>query len=73
MDGGVFSNNDEAPTITTPLIAAATAGHAAVIAVLLKAGAKMNSTTARSCTSLCAAAAEGHMSAALEQALRLTL
>jgi ankyrin repeat protein len=44
----------------TPLIVAAMAGHAAVIAVLLKAGAKMNRTTTGGYTPLFTAAQEGH-------------
>jgi hypothetical protein len=34
VDGGVFSDSDEKPVLITPLLVAARAGHAAVIAVL---------------------------------------
>jgi ankyrin repeat protein len=57
VDGGLVSDDHETPMPTTlllmtPLLMAATAGHAAVIAVLLKAGAKMNRASARGCTPL---------------------
>jgi ankyrin repeat protein len=45
VDGDAFVDDHEIPMLTTPLLMAAAAGHAVVIAVLVKAGAKINRTT----------------------------
>jgi len=63
VDGGAFCDDYKTPKVTTPLYTAADAGHAAIIAVLSKAGAKMNRATTGGFTPLFIAAQEGHMAA----------
>jgi hypothetical protein len=63
VDRGTISASQEASLLVTPLFAPATAGEAAVIAALLKAGAKINRATTGGCTPLFIAAQEEHTAA----------
>jgi ankyrin repeat protein len=63
VDRDAIYDNQEAAMLITPLFAAAAASHAAVISVLLKAGAKINRTTAGGLPPRFASAQLGHRAA----------